>query len=192
MIITKWPGIEKAPKDFLINLIEGCKERGWDYDALLGHISSESKFDPAIRNKQPGQSATGLIQVINSTAKALGFENAAQIGALGFNQQLEKVIFPYFDKIAKGRPLTGADFKMLGFSGNPNLIGASDSVILYNDPKVVQLNKFADMNSDGVLTVGDIRSFWNAFKNQFKYTFDVSSLPDDIKKKINRAPDSSD
>lgn len=175
MIITNWPGIDKVPAPFLKALISGAKKRGWDANALLGHISSESNFDPSIKNSQPGQSATGLIQVINTTAKALGFSSAAEVGKMGFLEQLEKVVFPYFEMVGGGKQLNGADFKLLGFSGNPALIGAPDSKVLYSDPKVVSLNKFADMDKDGVLTVGDVRSFWRAFANRFG-ELDISEL----------------
>lgn len=175
MKITKWPGIEKAPVNFIRELIIGAADRGWDADALLGHISSESGFKADIKNSQPGQSATGLIQVINQTARWLGFKDAAEIGRMGYMEQLEKVIFPYYDRISRGRKLTGADFKMLGFAGNPKLIGTPDSTVLYDDPKVVSLNKFADMNKDGVLTAGDIRSFWRAYANRFSQ-IDVSEI----------------
>lgn len=187
MLITKWPGIEKAPKDFLLKLIHGAKIRGWDYDALLGHISSESKFDPSIRNSQPGQSATGLIQVINQTARNLGFKDAREIGALSFNDQLDKVIFPYFEKTGGGKTLQGADFKVLGFSGNPNLIGGSDNIILYDDPKVVSLNSFVDMDGDGKISLGDVRAFWRAFSRQHTRKLDISELSEtSLKKKINQ------
>lgn len=170
MRLTQWPGIEKAPAAFITELIKGANKRGWDANSLLGHISSESGFDASIRNQQPGQSATGLIQVINSTAKMLGFQDAAEVGRMSHLEQLEKVIWPYYDRIARGRKLEGADFKLLGFQGNPSLIGAPDDRVLYDDPKVVALNSFADMDRDGVLTVGDVRAFWRAFSSRFPTT----------------------
>lgn len=185
MIITKWPGIENAPKEFIFAVMDGAAKRGWDGDSLLGHISSESNFNPKIRNSQPGQSATGLIQVINSTARSLGFNSAADIANLGFMEQLEKVIWPYFEKAGGGKQLHGADYKLLGFSGNPALIGANPSRIIYDDPRVVALNKFADMDGDGVLTVNDIRVFWNAFAKRFP-----KINVEELKKKIISKPKS--
>ena len=116
-----WPGLERAPTPFLNQLRKEARARDWEVDALLGHISHESKFNPAIKN--PAATASGLIQMIDSSARQYAGVSAATLRTMSHEEQLPGIL-KYFDV---GRPLSGADFLLLGVSRNPALLTAPNS-----------------------------------------------------------------
>ena len=154
--VSKWPGIERAPQEFLRKLIQGAIERGWDYDSLLGHISIESAgFQTDAKN--PHGSASGLIQIIESEAKKLGTTTGA-IRRMSFEQQLPYV-FKYFDNYreAWGLPtLQGSDYRFLGYGKSPRL---KEEAVLFEAPsrEYEQNANAEDSNKDGKITAGEIR-----------------------------------
>lgn len=148
-----WTNISRAPDDFVRQVILEANKRGWDGNALLGHISIESGFNPAIKNPQPGQTASGLIQIIESTAQSLGTTTAA-IRGMNHMQQIP-LIFAFFDKYSKGRALKDGDYRLIGYGLSPSL--ADSSVLWKSDSKLYALNKYEDSDNKGFITAGDIR-----------------------------------
>lgn len=131
-------------------------------DALAAVISFESGFDA--RAKNPWASASGLIQVLDSTAKSLGFASAAEVRELDEIEQLSRVVEPYFARAFAARaPTRGADY-YAALLGQPP--GRPDSFVLFseNDPKVFKdgtanaydLNRGLDFDKDGQVTIGDL------------------------------------
>ena len=155
LTVTKWPGIESVSPVFLRRLDAAARARGWKTDDLLGHIWFESRFDPAARNKAPGQTAAGLIQMTNDTAKRFAGVPSSALVHQNEEQQLAGIV-AYFDV---GRPLAGADFRLLGYSRNPSLLNAPDGRVIYGDPSIAELNPTA-AEAAGVITVGSVRREW--------------------------------
>ena len=115
--------------------------------ASIGGI--ESKFNPQAVN--PMSRATGLIQFMPSTAKALGTTVEA-LAAMTATEQL-----PFVRAYFKDRKLAPRDVYPAIFY--PAVIGkADDAVIARAGEKVYDQNKGLDVTGDGVLTAGDIRS----------------------------------
>lgn len=172
MQITKWAGISKATPELLGAIVRGATDRGWDADALIGHIASESGFNPAA--KAPGESSTasGLGQIIESTMRIMldapvrkRGEPASYTTALRRLTAMEQLpfVFGFFERFGKGRKLTGADFKLIGFGVSPSnpdtkIIGSkNDQGILRT---IYDQNSAFDVNGDGIITIGDVRAWW--------------------------------
>jgi Transglycosylase SLT domain len=163
------PGIERVNQTFLGALAALADRNGWDVDGIAGVISHESRFDPAAHNPQPGQTATGLLQFIESTARQLGTTTAA-LRAMTALQQL-----PYVEKFfratlrrAPGRP---EDYLLATF-GRADLIGDDDATVVdradSDDPREAEryrVNSALDAAGKGFITVGDLRSSARASLN---------------------------
>ena len=160
-LYTRWPGIERAPLEFLAALQKEGDKRGWDVNALLGHISSESGFKTDAGSNS--STAGGLIQMIDSVSRRFAGVSSAQLRQRDFMGQLPAIV-RYFDI---GKPLSGADFRILGFARNPSLIGKPDSTVLYAaGSSAARVNPtFTDSNGD--ITLGVIRSKFRDFKNRY-------------------------
>lgn len=158
--ISKWPGIERAEPAFLAEVISRAKAKGWDYDALLGQISHESGFRATAKN--PSSTASGLIQMLDSSAKRYAGMSASQLLETSAINQIPGII-SYYDV---GLPLQGADFLLLGLSRNPALIGAPDSRLLYpSDSRGAALNPIFH-DASGAITVGSVRKHWRQWQGQ--------------------------
>jgi Transglycosylase SLT domain len=159
--IAKLPGIGRLSEGDLAALFRAAEELKVSPDGLASIISQESGFRPAIQN--PNTNATGLIQFIPSTAKALGTTVEALKG-MTFQQQL-----PFVIKFYKGS-------RCLGFSVGrlylctfcPAVMDQPDEVIIArkdldekgpcgNQAKVYAQNIGLDLEKDGLITVGDVR-----------------------------------
>lgn len=163
MILTAWPGMGRVPLSFVDAVVRGAQARGWDADGLLGHISSESGFDPAAKN--PYASASGLIQVTDETARALGLRDAAQVRGMSPEEQLWKVVFPFFEMMGGGKAYTsGADYKIAGFGKRPSV---PDSAVIVA-PEHVGINPgFAVDPATGAVLAGAVRSWWRNWAARF-------------------------
>lgn len=106
-------------------------------------------FNPGIKN--PGSSATGLIQFTSSTAKSLGTSTTALARMSGV-QQLDYVE-KYFNQY-KGRINNIGDCYMAVFW--PAGIGKPDSYVIATSPsQVYNANAGLDVNRDGTITRGE-------------------------------------
>lgn len=135
-------------------LLAFAERKGWgeehlDYFvAVVGNI--ESGFDPQAVN--PYTRATGLIQFMPSTAKALG----TTVEALATMTATEQM--PFVEKFFAGRKLENPrDIYPAIFY--PAIIGKPDSFVLFRKgEKGYDQNRGLDKNNDDVLTAGDVRA----------------------------------
>jgi hypothetical protein len=163
------PGIERLTQAERTELWEMAERNGWPRDALPALMSLESGFRANIRNPQPNQTATGLIQMIDSTAKGLGIEGGAdELRTMNAAEQLPYVE-KYFQRAFKhlsGAPRL-ADFYLANWGARPGLPLShvlatkgddtpvrSGSSITYGDH--YRLNRGLDANGDGRITVADL------------------------------------
>lgn len=121
---------------------------------LAAIVEFESGWDPSRQNPGPSK-ATGLIQFINPTARALGTTTDA-LRRMSFSAQLEYVK-RYFSEIAgtRGKIHSLADMYLSVFS--PKGVGGSPSMVLYSagQPGYDQ-NAGLDHDGKGFITVGDV------------------------------------
>jgi hypothetical protein len=147
-------GIENCSPTFLARTVALCDRLGMNPDHLLACMSFETggTFSPSIKN--PGSSATGLIQFMGSTAAALG-TSTAELASMTAEDQLAYVE-KYFQPWA-GRLHTVADTYMAIFA--PSGVGRGDSFVLYASPSsAYSANAGMDANGDGTITVGEAAS----------------------------------
>jgi hypothetical protein len=124
---------------------------------LLNVMASESLFDPKARNGLPGQTASGLLQFIESTAQSMGTTTEA-IRKMSPVEQLrlvEKYLMPF-----RGRLNSLADVYLAVFRGFI-IEGGEASVIAPLDKsnkerRVYSLNRWLDFNDDGKITKGEL------------------------------------
>lgn len=118
---------------------------------LLTAISFETvgTFNPSIKN--PGSTATGLIQFLESTAKGLG-TTTAELAQMDRTQQMEyveKYLRPF-----KGRMKNLGDVYMAIHW--PAGVGKDDSYVMYREgSNNYAANKGLDVNGDGTVTRGE-------------------------------------
>lgn len=89
------PGLANTTPEFRAALWQMCAANSWDVDSLSAVISAESGFNAAAKN--PSGSASGLIQMIDVTARKLGVPN----GAAGFRTLSAIEQLPYVEKFYK-------------------------------------------------------------------------------------------
>jgi hypothetical protein len=124
---------------------------------LLNVMASESLLDPKARNGLPGQTATGLLQFIESTARSMGTTTEA-IRRMSPVEQLrlvEKYLTPF-----RGRLEDLADVYLAVFRGF--IVGGGDSTVIApldnsnKEGRVYSLNRWLDSNGDGKITKGEL------------------------------------
>jgi Transglycosylase SLT domain len=124
---------------------------------LLNVMAAESLFDPSARNSLPGQSASGLLQFVNETARHLGTTTAA-IREMDPVEQL-RLVEKYFAPF-RGRLNSMADVYMAVLRGFI-VDGKGETVVspLDNSRKeqrIFALNRWLDLNSDSKITKGEL------------------------------------
>ncbi len=122
------------------------------YIAAVMAIETGRTFSPSIRNPDTG--ATGLIQFMPPTARAMGTTTDA-LARMSNVQQLawvKKFLQPYLPRI---RPDVPGDYYLAVFW--PAYIGHDRSKVIYSagDTGYIQ-NRGLDRDGDGLLTVGDV------------------------------------
>lgn len=141
----------KVSAAFKAKLIAIAASLGCDASHLMAAIAFESAetFSPAVRNKLSG--ATGLIQFMPATAKALGTTTEA-LAAMTAEVQLEFVA-AYF-KPFKNKLKTLSDVYMAILW--PKAVGKPDAYVLFASPsKAYKQNRGLDINKDGQVTKGE-------------------------------------
>lgn len=121
---------------------------------LLNVMASESLFNPAARNSLPGQSASGLLQFIEATARRMGTTTEAirRMTPLDQMRLVEKYLEPF-----KGRLNTLPDVYMAVFRGS--IVEGSDEVLVVDasiEPRIYALNRSLDLNGDRRITKGEL------------------------------------
>jgi hypothetical protein len=124
---------------------------------LLNVMASESLFDPKARNGLPGQTASGLLQFIESTARSMGTTTEA-IRRMKPVEQLrlvEKYLTPF-----RGRLSSLANVYLAVFRGFIIEGGEASVVAPLNKSKkeqrIYSLNKWLDFTGDGNITKGEL------------------------------------
>lgn len=156
------PGISRVSPDFLAALGAMVDRHGWDVDGVAGVISHESGFNPAAHTPIPGQTATGLIQFIESTANSLG-TTTADLRTMSALQQL-LYVEKFFERTLSRIPSQPEDYLLATF-GRADLIGAPDAFVIdradSTNPKEAEryrVNSSLDSGKKGFITVGDLRA----------------------------------
>jgi hypothetical protein len=124
---------------------------------LLNVMASESLLNPAARNGLPGQTATGLLQFIEDTARGLGTTTEA-IRRMSPVEQLglvDKYLTPF-----RGRLNSLADVYSAVFRGF--IADGGDAIVVAplnnsnKERRIYSLNKWLDFNGDGKITKGEL------------------------------------
>jgi len=124
---------------------------------LLNVMASESLFDPKARNGLPEQTASGLLQFIESTARSMGTTTEA-IRRMSPVEQLrlvEKYLTPF-----RGRLNSLADVYLAIFRGF--IIEGGDTSVVAplgksnKERRIYLLNRWLDFNGDGKITKGEL------------------------------------
>ena len=121
---------------------------------LLNVMAAESQFILNARNPLPGQTASGLLQIIEATARRLGTTTKAIRGMDAMDQLrlVERYLLPF-----KGRLNSLTDVYMAVFRGS--IIEGGDGVVVLDaskKPRVYALNKSLDLNRDRYITKGEL------------------------------------
>jgi hypothetical protein len=160
--IVSVPGLADQSAEFVRELARIADANGWNADGLAAVMSHESRFNPAAHTPIPGQTATGLIQFIESTAKRLGTTTAELIKMTAVQQ------LPYVEKFFKltlgGRKPTLAEDYILATYGRPDATGKPDSFVLDRqsggsdaESMRYRVNAALDREKKGAITAGDLR-----------------------------------
>lgn len=124
---------------------------------LLNVMACESLLNPSARNSLPGQTASGLLQFIEATARSMGTTTAA-IRRMNPVEQLrlvERYLTPF-----RGRLKSLADVYMAVFrgfiveGGDANVVVPLDNS--NKEQRIYSLNKWLDFNSDSKITKGEL------------------------------------
>ena len=156
------PGLESTTPQFRYALWSMAQRNGWDVDAIAAVMSLESGFKPDAKN--PKATASGLIQMIDATAKSVGVPG----GADGLRRLSAVEQLPYVETFysrAFGRSLTPrpVDYYLAGWGsgvGGPmsHVLARRDDPLKFNNgtENLYTLNSVLDRNKDGTITVSDI------------------------------------
>lgn len=111
-------------------LARECAKEGWDVVGAYALIAEESGWK--VDAKNPGASASGLIQVIDATAKSLGFKDAEAVRRLSGYDQLKRVAVPYWRRMSKVRKYTGPiSFFLWGVGGGTQSTDPDGTQVLH-------------------------------------------------------------
>lgn len=153
--IFPYPGLNKRSAGFLPRLIEVAQSLSTDPNFLLAIMQLESGIDPSATNPTGG--ATGLIQFMPATARALGTTTAAlramsDVGQLDF---VQRYFQPY-----RGRLRSAGDVYLVTFY--PASLGKGPRYVIGKQGasgmsgKIYEQNKGLDVDHDGLITAGDV------------------------------------
>jgi Transglycosylase SLT domain len=124
---------------------------------LLNVIASESLFDHKARNGISGQTATGLLQFIESTAKNMGTttESIRRMSPVEQLRLVERYLTPF-----RGRLNNLADVYLAVFRGF--IIKGGDGTVIApldkssREQRIYSLNSWLDFDGDGKITKGEL------------------------------------
>lgn len=143
--------VSTAFKEEVIILAAGLECDPSHLMAAMAFETAET-FSPSIRN--PASGATGLIQFMPATARALGTTTTA-LAAMTALAQLEFVA-RYFQPFT-GRMRTLSDVYMAILW--PRAVGKPEAAVLFAAPSTrYEQNKGLDVNRDGAVTKGEAAS----------------------------------
>lgn len=124
---------------------------------LLNVMASESLFVAGARNRLPGQTASGLLQIIEDTAQGLGTTTAAirQMSPVEQLRLVEKYFAPFRGRLKSLADVYTATFRGFIIEGGEKTVVAplDDS---RKEQRIYSLNQWLDLNNDGLITKGEI------------------------------------
>lgn len=167
---------------FAERVIEIADNLGIDPDWLMLVMYFESGLNPQAKNRY--SSATGLIQFVEKTAKALGTSTEAlyNMNALDQLVYVEKYFQPY-----KGKMKSFTDVYLAVFY--PSAVGKDDDYVLGgaetdNSYKIANDNPIFDTNKDGQITKSEVTNYITNWAQRVTR----SSVNTVIKKAVNYLP----
>jgi transglycosylase-like protein with SLT domain len=124
---------------------------------LLNVIASESLFNPAAHNSLPGQTASGLLQFIKSTAQSMGTttDTIRRMNPIEQLRLVERYLAPFRGRLNNLADLYMAVFR--GFileGGDTSIVAPLDSS--NKEQRIYSLNKWLDLNGDNKITKGEL------------------------------------
>lgn len=154
-----WGWLAHSAPEVRARLLELARAHGWDPNAIAAVIAFESGGDPTARN--PRSSATGLIQFMPDTAKAMGTSIRA-IRSMSALRQLDLVERYFVGALAGHLPAEVGDYYMATFM--PALGGMPDETeVGHRGTPVYDQNAGLDWNADGILDAGDVKQTFRRF-----------------------------
>ena len=146
--------LEKAGGDAFVKGVERIAKRlGVDPAYIMNMLAAESRFNPRARNPLPGQSAAGLFQATNQTARGLGFKNSEQLRLSSIEKQLD-ALARYLTQ--RGVRPGATQEQVYGAVGYGTAIDDPNRVIFRRGSERYRLNKVWDVNRDGVIRYGEL------------------------------------
>lgn len=157
------PGLSKQTPAFLTKLYDLAFRNGWSVDGIAALMSEESGFNPQAKNPLPKQTATGLLQWTQQTARSIG-TTVEEIFGMTATEQLDVVEDYYLKYLGKDREISDDDYILIGY-GRSDLIGKPDYFVVDSRSSIdpasrnrYDLNSGYDRSGKGYITVGDLRA----------------------------------
>ena len=146
---------------FLRTLAYIAEKNGFNVDGMAAVMSHESRFNP--RARAANSTATGLIQIIESTAHSLGTTTAALLEMTAVQQLI--FVERFYQRYLNGvRPAMPENYLSVGY-GRLDAVGKPDGYVLdrrdSEDPREAEryrVNAGLDRAGDGTITAGDLRA----------------------------------
>lgn len=140
------PSTKFVTPEFMEKVIEISRKLQINPDDLMSVMAFESGFDPAIKN--PGSSATGLIQFVSERAVSLG-TTVEELSNMSGVEQLDYV-YKHYESYA-GKLKDVGDVYMVTLW--PSAVGKPDSYALFvKGDKYYDVNSGLDYDCDGIVT----------------------------------------
>ncbi|MEO8933125.1 MAG: hypothetical protein ABI295_02370 [Xanthomarina sp.] len=160
---------------------------GYPSDSILNVMLVETGGTLSTSIKNPGSSATGLIQFLEATAKGIG-TTTFLLSKMNVAEQLiyvAKYFQPYKAKILLSKDYLDTYLAVL----YPALIGKDDSAIMcVNGSAAYSANKGIDSNNKGFVNKADIRRFYDRHVTTNRKRLGLSLVPsvgsEEVKKKF--------
>lgn len=161
-------GVDKTTARFRRLLFDMARRNGWSVDAIAAVISNESGFNATAKN--PHATASGLIQMIDSTAKAVGIAGgAAELRRMSGEDQVPYIETFYKAAFRNRAVIRPVDYYLAGWGsgiGQPSsyvLASATDEKKYSGGTKnLYDLNSGLDRDRDGRITVSDLENLVNS------------------------------
>jgi hypothetical protein len=142
---------KKVSTDFKAKVIVISSDLGCDPSHLMSAMAFETgeRFTPDVRN--PASGATGLIQFMPSTARALG-TTTAKLAAMTAVAQLD-FVKSYLAPFRNRMNMLSDVYMTILF---PRAVGKAEAFVLFRDGTIAyRQNKPLDANKDGQITKGE-------------------------------------
>jgi hypothetical protein len=147
-------GVGKPSQEELARVVEFYADQaGLNPEAIRVAINIESAGKPNAKN--PNSTATGMLQMLESTARSLG-TSTAQLSKMSAEEQL-----PFITEYFKRTGLTADDPPSEYYLAvaAPGAVGKPDDFVIYKQGSpAYDLNPRWDANQDGIITAGDLRA----------------------------------